>query len=349
MGMDWLRYPLDRELSHPERELRVAVVQLRHRPDGPDLRLARAAALVRDCAQDCHPNLIVLPDALTGLPGSATEVGRLAGPVAGQAFELLRRLASDVECAVGGGFIASRSGHPRSLYCLAEPDGRVHLHELGRPAPAYARYVRGGQDDGYASTASLGVVGLVAGHDWWRSPTARRLRGGVGLLAGGGSCSGVHALTPLPPAVRRRIDARDHELARAAAPTLARLVGAPAVVACEVGEGMLGESQIVDAEGRELARARPQDGDAWTHADLALVHPLGAQEPVSDWTGEETRAFRAAWLLETAAGRALYRRGRRAGRMVAMQDPGVPDGLYLPPFEPDTSEREMIMAKPATA
>ncbi|MGE4425398.1 MAG: hypothetical protein AB7G37_02970 [Solirubrobacteraceae bacterium] len=345
--MDWSGLPLDREVSRPDRRLRVAVVQLAARPDGPERRLALALELAQDCVRACEPHVVVLPDLLTGLPSPSVGIDELAGPHAAHALERLRHVAAEAGCAVSGGFIAARRGAPRSVTCLAESDGRVHLRDEERPAPDRNGYVRGAADDGYASTATVGVVGLVSGHDWWRSATPRRLRGGVGLLLGGGSCRPLHVTRRLSDAVQGRTRRRDAAMAVAAVPLVARQVGAPAVVARELGDGLVGESQIVAADGRVLRRLDVRDGDAWAHADLDIVHPAPLDEiPIGEWAGGQDRAFRVGWMIEAAAARARYRRARRTGGIVASQHEAIPDGPYLPPFGPDETERNMIVPRP---
>ena len=55
------------------------------------------------------------------------------GPVDGQPFQLLTRLARELDCVVGGGFVAVRGRDTYGTFVLAEPDGAVHLHDKDIP------------------------------------------------------------------------------------------------------------------------------------------------------------------------------------------------------------------------
>ena len=109
-------------------------------------------------------------------------------PLDGKAFQLLTRLAKELDCVIGGGFVAKRDKHAYGTYLLAEPNGAVHLHDKDIPTAWEHNYYVGGDDEGVTECEALGAtVGLV-GWEWARMRTAARVRAAGAWLVLGGMC-----------------------------------------------------------------------------------------------------------------------------------------------------------------
>jgi hypothetical protein len=211
---------------------------------------------------------------------------------------------------------------------LAEPSGAAHLHDKDQPTLWENFFYTGSEDDGFCST-SLGPLGLANGFEWARTRTAARLRGGVRLVAGG-SCWWSFPDWRL---TRGWLMGREHAynvaMAREMVGRMARVVGAPAAIAQHVGPVtcdtpgmpglawrtvMVGESQIVERDGRILAHLTLDDGEAWAAADVTLAEPEPLDPlPKSFWMPVLPASFHAAWGLQNAHGRISYRRAKRRG------------------------------------
>ena len=111
----------------------------------------------------------------------------------------------------------------------------------------------------------------------------------------------------------------------------ARLLGVPVVHAAHAGElegGLplvpgfpyrscyLGETQIVNSEGRILARMRREDGEGFVSAELDLTEKHGPGETLREgfWIPNLPPAFRLMWTLQNLHGRSYYRRKTLAYR-----------------------------------
>jgi len=329
-------------------DLRVAVVQLRGEVGEVERNLRRAADLVGQAVREHSPGLVLLPESMTSPIVQSPAIPPVARPVDGEPYELLRRLAREHDCWVGGGFLALRGGAVRATYVLAEPGGATHLHDKDQPGFWEAAYCTGGMEDGFCSTP-LAPVGLVSGMEWIRSRTAERLRGIVRLLAGG-ACWWSLPDWPVARPLARRDHDRNVALAREAPGRLARIVGAPAAIAQQVGEVrgetplvpgvpwrtvLVGESQVAERDGRILARLSHDDGEGYVAADVQLREPEPLDPlPSSFWLPVLPASIHAAWLLQGAHGRARHGRLLRRGAF------GRHDGDLYPYNPPDLPPEE---------
>ena len=219
---------------------------------------------------------MLVPEGCTSPNVYARVLRGAARPIDGQPFQLLTRLARELDCVIGGGFVAVRGRHTYGTYVLAEPDGAVHLHDKDIPTAWEQNYYRGGDDDGVVRCETLGTtVGLMSGWEWARNRTSGRVRAGGAQLVLGGMC--WPSLPTNWPGPLRRLTRREHgiwrEQARALPGQVARLTGVPVAHASHVGPitgetpmgpgipwptEMIGESQICDRDGTILARLTPR-------------------------------------------------------------------------------------------
>ncbi len=327
--------------------IRVAAVQSAPRLGAVEENLIRLEDLIRDAHREHDPRVIVVPEAMTSPNAYHRDLRGVTRPVDGAPFQLLTRLARELDCCVAGGFLARRGDDAYGTYVLAEPDGSAHLHDKDIPSAWENHFYRGGDDDGRTRSGTLGLdVGLCSGWEWARYRTARRLRG-VDLVLGGMCWPSFPTNWPGP---LRRWSRREHSIweraNRELPPQVARLVGAPVIYAAHVGDVRaqmpgapfipwqtvtLGETQIADAEGRVLARLPHDAGEGHVGAEITpgAVPPL---DPLADrlWIPVMTVSTHvAAWHLMNNMGRADYRLRKLLGRHEWQSLPGgdLPDEL----------------------
>jgi predicted amidohydrolase len=301
--------------------VRAVAVQLQVELGQPERNLRHIEDVVRQAAREHQPDMILLPESAETPNVYHRAMRRAAGPVDGSVAQTLKRLAREHGCMVGGGFIAVRGDDARGTYCLAEPDGAVHLHDKDQPSMWENNYYAGGSDDGVFAT-SLGPIGCANGFEWVRSRTAARLRGRVRML-GGGMC---FPSFPTWRLTRRYFWDRDHakmvQWARETPPRMARVLGVPCVHPSHVGDVtmetilapgvpwptvLIGETQICDARGTILEHMAYEDGEGYVAADLELgePRPLDAVPP-HFWMTTIPVSVEAIWLLANAHGRLKY-------------------------------------------
>ncbi|WP_233243775.1 carbon-nitrogen hydrolase family protein [Paraconexibacter algicola] len=312
------------------RTLRAVAIQPTLRIGDVDGNLRRCADLVTQAAREHSPDVIMLPEAASSPNAFDRRMRDVARPVDGEPLQLLRRLAREHGCIVGGGFIAIRGAETRGTYALCEPDGAFHLHDKDLPSFWENSYYRPGKDDGVAPTAA-GVMGLANGWEWGRTQTCERLMGRVQLLGGG-----MHFPSyPDWALTRKWFIERDQELftqyGRELPGRVARFLGVPAIHPSHVGEfemetpmvpGLkwrshtIGQTQITDADGQRLAYLDYGDGEGYVCADIELEEQPRPRDPLprTFWNSEFPLSAHVVWLAGNAHGRASYAIKSRLGR-----------------------------------
>ena len=306
---------------------RIAVVQPALALGEVERNLARVEDLVRDAHREHSADLIVVPEACSSPNVYAKILRGAARPVDGQPFQLLTRLARELDCIVAGGFLAVRGRHTYGTFVLAEPDGAVQLHDKDIPTAWENNYYVGGDDDGVVRCGALNAtVGLMSGWEWARSRTSARVRAGGAQLVIGGMCWPSMPLNWGTPPLRWWAQ-REHAIWRRQARELpgqvARITGVPVAHASHVGpvDGetplasripwrtqMIGESQICDRDGTILARLSLEDGEGHVAADVELRPAAPLDEiPGRFWIPRMTLTTNAAWHGMNAHGALAYR------------------------------------------
>ena len=313
---------------------RIAVIQPALELGAVEANLARSEDLVRDAHREHAPAVIVLPEAFSSPNVYDPVIREVPRPVDGQPFQLLSRLARELDCVIAGGFLALRGGDAYGTYVLAEPDGSAHLHDKDIPTAWEQYFYLGGDDRGVTSCSALGAgVGLMSGWEWARNRTAARVRAAGVELVIGGMCWPSMPLNWSAPPFGVWVS-REHAIWRRQARELpgqvARIVGAPVAHASHVGPvtgrtplvpglawrtEMLGESQICDRDGTVLARLSLEDGEGHVAADVELGPPRPL-DPVGDsyWIPKMTLSTHLAWHSMNAQGALSYRLNRARGR-----------------------------------
>lgn len=303
------------------RTLRIAVVQPHLAVGAVDLNLRHCEALVRSAHAEHHPDVILLPEAMTSPSVFAPVLRRVPRPIDGAPYQLIVGLARELGCTIGGGFLSIRGHHARHTYVLAEPTGATYLHDKDEPSMWETNFYTGGSDDGLHTT-SHGNVGVAMGMEWGRSRTARRLRGKVDLVLGG-SCWWSSPDWVFPRAYLAREHHYNLGMAEEAIPRMARMVGAPCAVAQHVGPVQgdtpllpgvswstvyAGDSMIVDAGGVILARRGPGEGEGFICADVAVGAGAPSQPvPMGFWTQPMAGLLQATWHYQKRHGQLSYR------------------------------------------
>jgi predicted amidohydrolase len=334
------------------RTLRIAAIQPALELGRVEENLRRLEDLIRDAHREHAPAVITLPEAAASPNVYDRRLRTVARPVDGAPFQLFTRLARELDCVIGGGFVARRDDDAFGTYVLAEPDGSAHLHDKDIPTAWEHNYYRGGDDDGITRSNLIGApVGLACGWEWARTGTARRLRGNVELLLGGMCWPSMPRNWRGPYAAWAR---REHGLqlrfARALPGQVARMIGAPVAMPSHVGDvafetplapglgwstQLIGETQICERDGRVLARLAYEDGEGHVAADVALAPPTPVEQiPDRYWIPKMTASIWAAWYTLNAHGALKYRALRALGRHPWQAYPGgdLPD--EIPPSDP---------------
>jgi predicted amidohydrolase len=334
------------------RTVRIAAVQAQLALGEVERNLERIEDLIRDAHREHDAQVVVVPEAMTSPNAYSAKMRDVVRPVDGAPFQLLTRLARELDIVVAGGFLARRGDDAYGTYVLAEPDGRAHLHDKDIPSAWEHHYYAPGDDDGRTHCATLGLdVGLASGWEWGRHRTAARLRG-VDVVLGGMCWPSFPNNWPGP---LRLWATREHDIwvrqNRELPAQVARLVGAPVVYAAHVGPVeatfpltpipwrtvMIGDTQICEADGTVLARLPMEDGEGHIAAD---VH-VGSVAPLDEladrfWIPAMTVSTHvAAWHVMNNVGRVDYRLKKLARRHAWQSWPGgdLPDELPPVPDE----------------
>ncbi|MTD45818.1 carbon-nitrogen hydrolase family protein [Conexibacter sp. W3-3-2] len=326
----------------------VAAVQADLELAAVERNLETIEDLIRDAHREHAPDVIVVPEAMTSPNVFNKRLRGVTRPVDGAPFQLLTRLARELDVVVTGGFLARRGRDAYGTYVLAEPDGGAHLHDKDIPSAWENHYYRGGDDDGRVHCRALGLdVGLASGWEWARHRTAKRLRG-VDLVLGGMCWPSFPANWTVPP-LNRWVE-REHALwvrqNRELPAQVARLVGAPVVYAAHVGSvearfpaapvvpwrtTCIGETQICAADGTVLARRTEAQGAGHVAAEVTpgSVAPL---DELADrfWIPAMSLSTHiAAWHVMNNHGRLDYWQKRLRGKHEWQSMPAgdLPDAL----------------------
>jgi predicted amidohydrolase len=335
---------------------RLAVVQPALALGEVEANLARIEDLVRSAHREHSPDAILVPEGCSSPNVYAKVLETTPQPVDGRPFQLLTRLARELDCVVGGGFLAVRGRHTYGTYVLAEPSGAVHLHDKDIPTAWEQNYYRGGDDDGVTRCDALdATVGLMSGWEWARHRTSARVRAGGAQLVLGGMC--WPSFPTNWPGPLRALCRREHDLwldqARALPGQVARLVGAPVAHASHVGPitgatplgpglswptQMIGESQICDRDGTILARLTLEDGEGHVSADVEVRAPEPLDPPRDRfWIPGFSLLTHAAWHGMNAHGAVRYRAKHARGAFPWQKLPALDLPDEIPAGHPATA------------
>ena len=296
--------------------VRVAACQMNAQLAKVPENLVRAERLA-DEAFGRGATWVLLPEFFPSAISYHPVMKKVAMPFEGPAVEMMRAVSRRHHGHVGGSFICSRGTDSFNTFVLLRPDGSFGIHDKDLPTMWEGCYYRGGSDDGIIES-EIGPVGVAMCWEFIRTATVKRLAGNVDLLLGA-SCWPTY---PKGMLGRRRAD----DMMRASFGKMARLLGVPVVHANHVGafpgrvpflgvpyaSSFAGESQILDAEGKVLARARHEDGECVIVAEISPGRRT-PHEVVEDtfWIPNLPAGFELAWRAFNWHARREYSSAKR--------------------------------------
>ncbi len=314
--------PLGLVARNGKRNLRVAAVQMTIRYGDVDANLQTAQRLVRRAIRE-GATWIVLPEFFTTGYGSGADPALLDAhrPRDGKIRDFLLELAKESGGAVGGSFLAQRDGDTYNTFVLAVADGRVFYHDKDAPSTGHeaSNYI-GGRDEGICSLPDVGLdVGLALCWEMVRVRTARRLRNEVDIVLTGSNYLDAKILDEFETGFCEK----NARILEEKPGNLARLVGAPVVLANPVGRmtiqsfydpskklalEYMGRSRIVDAAGQTIAVLEKGSGEDVLVADVAV----GRVEPLDElqdrfWIPDVPEFYRTLFEDNAPKGAKIYR------------------------------------------
>ena len=301
---------------------------------------ARVADITGNIAQACDltqqalrngAEIVALPEFFTT---SIVLDERLHGcglPVQNSAVDTLKALAREHGAMIGGSYLEYDNGDVFNTYALMTPDGDVHRHRKDLPTMVENAYYIGGNDDGLVELGKRNV-GIAVCWETIRSASVRRLKGQCDLLMCGSHWWSAPDWKLTRPYMRRHAKLNADHMFRAPG-RFARMVGAPLLHAAHSGplEGryaltsrlsvkirthLVGETQIVDGQGKILARRTADEGAGVIFADIMMGRiPASEATPDSFWLEKLPAFVRATWATQNHVGKAIYARARRQGKI----------------------------------
>jgi predicted amidohydrolase len=301
-----------------ERIVRVAAIQMVAELGNMKKNLDQAKFLAKQAINQ-GAQLVVLPEFFTSAVAFNRRLLSCIQPLDGPAMELLKDVANEGQALVAGSYMASRGGHVYNTLVVATPDGKTFLHDKDQPTMWENCYYTGGGDPGILTT-ELGRLGAVLCWEFIRSRTARRLFNQVDMVIGG-SCwwTGTEeAITKNPQANLQNIELLHNSPGR-----MARILGVPVVHASHAGicngfsppdesrpynSHFLGETQIVDGEGKILKYMTYEDGAGVITADITLGVVADKTEAIPDsfWIPELPEISLRLWDELNRFGESYY-------------------------------------------
>ena len=281
--------------------------------------LKTAEKLVRRAFKE-GAEMVILPEFFTSPVAFNPKLLEVPQLIDGEPAKLLQNLAARYGGIVGGSFIAYRNGDAYNTFILAFPDGSAYFHDKDQPTMWENCYYIGGNDDGVLNTP-LGRLGVALCWEFIRTRTARRMIGKVDAVIGGS------AWWTLPekglPGFPGRLHDVNLEIMRETPIRFAKLLGVPVIHAAHAGEfegGMpllpgfpfksyyLGETMIVDGDGRVLERTSREDGEGFVIADVNFRR-VAPSESIPDgfWIPKLPLQLRFVWWYQNLHGRWYYR------------------------------------------
>lgn len=310
--------------------LKVAAIQMQGRPGdfGGNLSLAREMAqeAFRDGAR-----IVALPEFFTSPiyydePFQSFALDVHDNP----ALVMMRELARDHQGYIGGSMVLRRAEGIFNTYFFVQPDGRYFTHDKDLPTMWENCFYQPGQDEGNMQT-DLGGVGAAVCWELIRSQTVRRLRGHIRLAMTGNHWWTIPYNWPLLTPLLRRLHEINRDFSEQAPVEFARHLGVPVLHASHCGRfrsrlplipglrmsapyesEFVGATQIVDADGRVIARRSTAEGPGIVSGEIRLRAETPAVELDESryWIPQLTLFHRAYWAQQNVYGKWFYRQRR---------------------------------------
>jgi predicted amidohydrolase len=243
-------------------------------------------------------------------------------PINGEPLKLLNNLSRKYNGVIGGSFIAQRGEESYNTFVLAFPDGSNYFHDKDQPTMWENCYYIGGTDDGVLNT-NIGRIGAVLCWEFVRTRTVVRLMNRVDLVVGGSCWWSL----PEQPLAGTPTELRDKtlEMMIETPAKFARMLGVCVIHAAHAGDFIgemplmpdfqyksyyVGETQIVDGNGKILARMTREDGEGFITADIDIKKRWNPTETIPDrfWIPDMPTELNQAWELLNNHGKSYYRK-----------------------------------------
>ena len=318
----------------------VAAVQPRLQAGEVETNLARIEDLVRDAHRDFRPDVIVLPESMTSPVIADDRVRAAPRHIDGAPLNLLRQLATELDCVMTGGALSVRGRHTYQTYLLVEPSGAIYLHNKVVLSEQEQRLCRPGHGTGVYPVPVFGQqpVGMLAGAEWASRERAESMHEHrAGLVVGGMALTGAD---------RRgtRHGRADRNGQREMSIQMARYLGVATAMVCPADSGA--NSRICGPDGTVLAELENAEGT------IAAAVPLGRTPVISlnsaRWKDTSGRSEGFRGRARTAVGSASYW-SRWVTRDFQWQDSAhsdIPDMPDMPLQRPEPTHRAVVKAAP---
>lgn len=316
-------------MKNPKEKMKVAAVQMKAKLGDIKANMDKAERLVENAfSQDAK--MVILPEFFTTSVAFHPSLLDGALPFDGPALNMLQSQAKKHSGYVGGSFIASRGGDRYNTFVLAMPDGSYSTHDKDQPTMWENCWYIGGHDDGIIQTPEM-RVGIAMCWEFIRTRTPKRLLGKIDLLAGG-SCWWTVPDWWFARTYLQKVHRQNVELIKDTPSRMAKLLGVPVIHASHAGDiecdtpmmpglpwksYMMGETQIVDAEGKILACMAHEDGEGVITAEIEIgSRPPSEKIPNRFWIPASLPPLiRFAWAYQNLHGKFYYKEAKKAGRL----------------------------------
>ncbi len=301
-----------------ENLIKVAAVQMCAELAEVDKNLIKTDNLIRQAAQQ-GATWVILPEFFTSACAFHPKMLDATLPVDGKATQLLKRISKELNIAIGGSFLAQHKQDVFNTFVLVFPNNEIFIHNKDIPTMWENCYYIGGDDDGVLETNTYNV-GVALCWEMLRRQTAERLLGKVDFVLSG-SC--WWNLPKSAPQKFNSLRQKSLELLKTTPITFAKLLGVPVLHAGHAGDfeayaapseekkydsHYLGQTMIVDRDGKVLANMSREDGEAVIVADIKIdEHATPSMEiPKQYWIPEMPKAFLSEWDRLNTFGSAYY-------------------------------------------
>ncbi len=284
--------------------------------------------------------LIALPEFFTSRIVFQDSVFESVLPVDNEAIDLMRDLARQSDCSIGGSMLIADGAEVYNRYCFVEPSGQLHTHDKDLPTMWENGFYGPGHDEGQFDT-DIGSVGAAVCWELIRSQTVKRLAKRIDVVMAGSHWWALPSnwgglFNTLTASTRQY----NRYLCENAPVEMARLLGVPVIHANHCGsfetlsccvpgatKGLrfksefVGCAQIVDANGHVLASRQASEGEGIVIADITL----GSQQPRQDlgrdfWIPSLPLLLKMVWIVDRLWSRSYYQReGRQLGLEAAQR------------------------------
>ncbi|MFW9821585.1 MAG: carbon-nitrogen hydrolase family protein [Candidatus Thorarchaeota archaeon] len=294
----------------------VAAIQMKVELGEVKTNLKSAHRLASN-AFDEGAELVILPEFFTSAVAFHPKMLDVVRPIDGEPMQLFKKIAKKHDGIIGGSFIAQRNNESYNTFVLAFPDGSVYYHDKDQPTMWENCYYIGGTDDGILET-NIGNIGAALCWEFVRSRTATRLFNRVDLIVGGSCWWSPPTNTPT------ELREKNLELMIETLAKFAKMLGVHVIHAAHAGEFTgetpfmpdfeyksyyVGETQIVDGNGKIIERMTREDGEGFIMADIDIKKKWVPSESIPDrfWIPEMSQALNQTWERLNNHGELYYR------------------------------------------